>query len=132
MRPTELRDCRVARNTRRIAVVLAGLAWSGAAAAAPFCLQNQGMTPQCIYYDAASCQHEAQRQNADCGINRNEVTIRGGTGQYCMVTSSLVTTCHYQDRDSCLADARRQNGACTDAPAVSPSRAPDPYSRQGY
>lgn len=132
MRPTTLRDFIMRPAMRRTTAVLAALTWSGAAAAAPFCLQNQGMTPQCIYYDAALCQHEAQRQNAECGINKKEVKIRGGTGQYCMVTSALVTVCHYQDRNSCVADAQRQHGACTDGPTPSPSRQPDPYSKQGY
>lgn len=132
MRRTGLPRRGAALNTRMLAAVVAGVAWSGAAMAAPFCLQSQGITPQCIYYDAALCQRDAQHQNAECAINKSEVKIRGGTGQYCMVTSSLVTVCHYQDRDSCVADAKRQNGACTDGPTQSPNRAPDPYSRQGY
>ncbi len=132
MRPTGVQRDMPVRTTRWIAALLAGLAWSGTAAAAPFCLQMQGMTPQCLYYDAASCQLEAQRQHGDCSINKSEVTIRGGSGQYCMITSGLVTVCHYQDRDSCVADARRQNGACTDAPTPTPSRAPNPYSTNGY
>lgn len=104
------------------------------AAAAPFCLRNQTMTtPMCIYYDAAECQREATRQGGDCTVNRREVTIRGGIGQYCLVTSSLVLSCHYADRDSCTRDARLQHGACTDSPGVAPARAPDPYSRRnGY
>ncbi|MBN8871338.1 MAG: hypothetical protein J0H67_00740 [Rhodospirillales bacterium] len=104
------------------------------AAAAPFCMRNATMTtPMCIYYDAAECQREATRQGGDCTVNRREVTVRGGIGQYCMVTSSLVLACHYPDRESCARDARQQNGACTDSPGVAPARAPDPYSRQnGY
>ena len=31
-------------------------------AAAPFCIQSQGIAPLCIYYDALDCGHEAQRQ----------------------------------------------------------------------
>jgi hypothetical protein len=115
-----------------MAILLAGLAWSGAAAAAPFCLANQSMTtPLCIYYDATSCQKDALRQGGDCSINKSEVTVRGGIGQYCLVTSSLAMSCLYPDRDSCMADARRQNASCTTSPNTSPTKSPDPYSRQG-
>jgi hypothetical protein len=42
---------------------LALAAWLslGPARAAPLCIQNQMMQPQCIYYDARECQAEANR-----------------------------------------------------------------------
>ena len=46
------------------AVMLAALA--SPALAAPFCLQNQIIPPQCIYYDANECQHDAMRQGGVC------------------------------------------------------------------
>jgi hypothetical protein len=134
MRPTLLRRVASASTTRRMAVVLAGLAWSGAAMAAPFCLRNQSMMePLCIYYDANSCQQESVKQGGDCSINREEVKVRGGFGQYCLVTSSMAVQCFYPDRESCMADARRQNAACTESSTPAASATPDPYSRQaGY
>lgn len=114
------------------ATVFAGLVMSGAALAAPFCLQNQGMTPQCIYYDPAICQRDAQKQNAECGVNPRESKPMNGSGQYCLVMSGGISFCEYQDYDSCQAEARRRNAACTGAPTRNPSRPPDPYSRQGY
>ena len=111
---------------------LTSAVWSGPAAAAPFCLQNQGMTPQCIYYDPTICQRDAQKQNAQCGTNPREVKVTAGTGQYCLVTQERVSVCHYQDLGSCLSAARNQHAVCTGSPNRSPTRPPDPYSRQGY
>ena len=102
-----------------------------AAQAAPFCLQSQSLSPQCIYYDAGSCQTEANRQGGVCSTNPSEVHLTGNVGQYCMVTSQMVSLCIYSDRGTCAADAARQHGACTDLPIVAPSGAPDPYAAIG-
>lgn len=113
-------------------VGVSGLVLPSTAVAAPFCLQNQGMTPQCIYYDPTICQRDAQKQNAECGVNPRETRVQSGAGQYCVVTAARISVCHFQDYNSCQAEARRQNGACTGAPDRNPARPPDPYSRQGY
>lgn len=101
------------------------------ALAAPFCIENQALSPQCIYYDASECRQDAQRQGATCSANPQEVRLTPGVGQYCMVTSGLVSLCVYADREPCEADAVRQNGTCTNAPQVAPVGAPDPYSAVG-
>jgi hypothetical protein len=84
--------------------------------------------PQCIYYDAAECQRDAQRQNAVCSVNPDEIRLSAGPGQYCVVTAGGVAQCIYTDRDSCTAEASRQHGTCAEAPQTAPSRAPDPYA----
>ena len=108
--------------------LLIGVIVPARAVAAPFCIENQALPPQCIYYDARECRKEAQRQNGVCSANPREVRLTPNVGQYCMVTSELVSLCVYADRGPCEDDARRQNGTCTSAPQIAPVGAPDPYS----
>jgi hypothetical protein len=112
----------------RAVVLLAGLAAPIGAMAAPFCLRNQMLAPQCIYYDAAECQRDAQRQGAVCSVNPSEFTLLAGSGQYCVVTSTRASLCVYADRNTCAAEAARQHGACMDAIPAGRPAAPDPYS----
>jgi hypothetical protein len=110
------------------AALLAGQIAPVSALAAPFCITNQMLAPQCIYWDAAECQRDASRQAAVCSVNPSEVHLQPGSGQYCVVTSDRVSLCVYADRGSCAQEAARQHGTCTDAVEVAPSRAPDPYA----
>ena len=121
--------CRPAWRARLI--LLGSLVMPVAAQAAPFCIESQALSPQCIYYDAQSCQTEANRQGAICSANRNEVRLTNNVGQYCLVTSQLVSLCIYSDRGTCTADALRQHGTCTNSPTLAPSAAPDPYAAIG-
>lgn len=111
------------------AIILTGAA--GPALAAPFCIENQAMTPQCNYYDAAECQNDAARQGGVCSANPQQLTLQPGIGQFCLATSGGASFCIYPDRGSCMAEAARQHGACTAAPNVAPGRSPDPYSAVG-
>lgn len=105
--------------------------WSAGAHAAPFCISNQSVPPQCMYYDAAQCEKEAALQGGVCSANPQRLTLRPGIGQFCVVTSSLISLCVYSDRGSCIAEAARQHGTCVAAPNVAPSRSPDPYGATG-
>jgi len=116
---------------RAIPAVLFGLLLPATAVAAPFCITSQALSPICIYYDANSCQREANRQGATCTVNNDEVHLSHNVGQYCMVTSQGVSECIYSDRTTCAIDAARQHGICTNAPVVAPSGAPDPYAAIG-
>lgn len=117
-------------STSRFAALaaLAGGLLSHPAAAAPFCIQNQVMAPQCIYYDALECDHEAQKQNATCASNPKEFKLAAGAGQFCVITTSQISLCAYADRQTCSIDAARQHGTCVAAPQTAAVRAPDPYS----
>jgi hypothetical protein len=95
--------------------------------AAPFCVETQAVPPQCIYYDAALCQKDADHQGGLCAVNGSEVTVSPGLGHYCLLTSTLVSSCIYADRANCERDARVQHGACIDAPERPESPAADPY-----
>jgi hypothetical protein len=96
--------------------------------AAPFCIGSEALPPQCIYYDAGSCNKEAVRQGGVCSVNTKEVHITRNVGQYCVVTSQQVSLCIYSDRSSCTAAATLQHGACVHSPETAPSGAPDPFS----
>ena len=108
------------------ALLLAGIA--SPALAAPFCIENQALPPQCNYYDAAQCETEAARQGGVCSANPQQMPLQAGVGQYCVAISGGASSCVYSDRGTCMAAARQLGGACTAAPAVAPSRAPDPYA----
>lgn len=115
----------------RAAVLILGLAAPIGAQAAPFCVRNEMLAPQCIYYDASECQRDAQQQGGVCSVNPSEFPVQAGTGQYCLVTSTRASLCVYTDRNTCTVDALRQHGACTDTAPIAPSRAPDPYAANG-
>lgn len=97
------------------------------AVAAPYCVQTEAVPPQCLYYDAASCNVQAKQMRGYCSVNSSELLIAPGTGHFCLLTSGNVATCLYPDRDGCDAEARRQNGVCVAAPARDESPASDPY-----
>ena len=78
-------------------------------AAAPFCIQNQGIAPLCIYYDALDCGREAQRQGAACA-NPAELRLTPRSRPYCVVTSGQVSLCNLGDRTSCARSAVLQRG----------------------
>ena len=98
------------------------------ARAAPFCLQNQAVPPQCIYYDANSCRRDAARQGAWCIVNPDAVgTAQPGGGSYCMVTSGGVSVCNFSDGVSCAREAAHEGGACVAAPTPPVVNTPNPY-----
>lgn len=116
---------------RTVCAALFGLLLPFSVLAAPFCIESQALPPQCMYYDAASCQREATRQQAACSVNVKELPLSNNVGQYCMVSSDGASQCFYSDRTTCAAAATRQHGLCTNAPTVAPSAAPDPYAAIG-
>ena len=95
------------------------------AAAAPFCLEARGLTPQCIYYDAAECRKRSFQLAGVCTANLNELTLPAGTGVFCLVNSNRVTQCIYRDRASCENVAGKMNAVCIDNATVGTQ--PDPY-----
>ncbi|MDR3534253.1 MAG: hypothetical protein P4L90_27270 [Rhodopila sp.] len=116
-------------STTRLAalVVMAGGMFTHPAAAAPFCLNNQVLPPQCIYYDAQECDRDARHQGAVCSANPAELRLTRSVGDYCVVTSSQASVCAYPDRQSCSVEAARQQGICVTA-SKAPTQSPDPYS----
>ncbi|MDQ2802500.1 MAG: hypothetical protein M3Y41_07385, partial [Pseudomonadota bacterium] len=88
------RECGAERNIMRHSIRAAGLSVallplaagvlaSAPAVAAPFCLQNEAIPAQCIYYDATDCQRRAAQMHGFCTANPAEVTVTPGNGQYC-------------------------------------------------
>jgi hypothetical protein len=100
------------------------------AVAAPFCLNfNNGGTPECIYFDGAQCARDAARQNAECGVNGNDIKVPpSGSGTYCVVTVGGGSTCGYGDGGDCSRVALRQKGVCVKSEGTPPKAIPDPYA----
>ena len=98
------------------------------AAAAPFCVTNQAVPPQCIYHDAAICARDARQQGGTCATNPKEFKLAAGAGQYCVITTSQISLCEFADRNTCAQEATRQHGTCIDAPQRRAFGTPDPYS----
>jgi hypothetical protein len=95
--------------------------------AAPFCVQTEALPPQCMFFDAGSCNQRAMELHGTCAVNRQEVHVSAGLGHYCLLTSSLVSMCIYADRGNCDRDAQQQRGVCVDAPVRPESPGADPY-----
>jgi len=118
-------------RTRSACVALVLGMMTSPAPAAPFCLGNQTIPPQCIYYDASQCQADAARQGGVCSANAAQLTLQPGIGQYCVVSSDGASACIYPDRQTCMTEAVREHGACAEAPTIAPGKAPDPYAAVG-
>jgi hypothetical protein len=97
------------------------------AVAAPYCVRTEAVPPQCLYFDAASCDARAKQINGYCTINTAELHIAPGIGHFCLLTSGNVANCFYPDAGSCDVEARRQHGVCVAAPSRDESPGPDPY-----
>jgi hypothetical protein len=98
------------------------------ASAAPFCIRNTALPPQCIYYDPTDCRKQALKQGGWCEPNPSETrTASGGTGQYCLVLAQGEAICAFLSRESCDVEATRLQGACYHNEARG-TGAPDPYA----
>jgi hypothetical protein len=97
------------------------------AIALPFCVEQTGVPPQCLYADPAPCQREANRIGGICQSNAAEFKTPAGTAPFCVVNSGNAATCAYFDRATCNTEASRQNGACVAATPAKPPLAVDPY-----
>lgn len=93
--------------------------------AAPFCVESQGIPPECIYVDAGQCRQRAHEQKGLCVVNPDELTIGTGTGKYCLVDSSRIVQCNYSDFTSCDAEAKKQGAVCIETVTSNIQR--DPY-----
>lgn len=99
------------------------------ATAAPFCVESEALPPQCIYFDAGSCNDRAKQLQAYCSVNESEVhtNVTAALGHYCLLTSTQVSMCIYTDRGNCERDAQQQRGVCVQAPVLPESPTVDPY-----
>lgn len=81
--------------------------------AAPFCIIKPGMSPLCIYHDAALCDQQARVEAGVCINNEDELPLQAGVYPFCVVTSQLAAECIYVDRDTCVqASLARGNSVC--------------------
>lgn len=83
-----------------------------ALAAAPFCAQSNIVAPECYFYDAPTCQKEAELIGGICVVNIEAIALPEGYGNYCLVESANVAECIYVDYNSCNGEAERRHGVC--------------------
>src|SRR3954463_7207714 len=94
------------RRSLLTVAALAAIAGSATSArSAPWCLSNQMIQPQCIYYDVNLCAQEARKQNAQCQPNPRERQLSQAQGQYCVVSPSGAAVCAYADFGTCSSAA---------------------------
>src|SRR4051812_37607188 len=91
-------------------VILGSFLGTHSASAAPYCMTNAGLPPQCIYYDANLCRKDSEKQGEWCTVQAAAMKTASGSGQYCLALSQLhsIALCNYQSRESCDAEAARQ------------------------
>ena len=101
-------------------------------AAAPFCVQTEAIPPQCIYFDARSCNDRAHEMGGTCSVNTAEVHISVGLGHYCLLTSAQISACIYPERAACDAEAQASAWRlCRGARTHRKARAPIPIATCG-
>jgi len=101
------------------------------ALAAPFCVENTGLPPQCLYVDPGQCQAEADRINGRCTANAESFTVPQGQSAFCVVESGNAISCVYADLATCRQESARRHGACLAAPPPPALHtAPDPFAVQ--
>jgi hypothetical protein len=110
--------------------ILALLALTGVSAnASSFCVEMEGIPPQCLYADPGLCQSEASHAGGRCVANPETFTVPAGQSPFCVVESGNVISCVYGDLASCRSDAERRHGACLAAPPPpAPHVSPDPFA----
>ena len=115
------------RMWRRVLLLACTVTTALPAAAAPYCVQTEGVGPQCLYFDPASCDVRAKQINGYCTVNAAELSIPPGIGHYCLLSSGNVASCFYLDSDSCNAESKRHHGVCVSAAARDESPPADPF-----
>lgn len=82
--------------------------------AAPlFCLNAQGLEPQCHYYSANACHEKALKTlKGYCSLNPTEMEIPDGPGLWCLITSTRHALCYYDNFSSCQQQSKSKNGVC--------------------
>lgn len=77
------------------------------AVAAPFCMAIQnGVSPQCIYYDVNQCYSDSAKMGGRCVANTDLISSSMsarfvGSGEYCFMDSYYFVSCIFQTQDQC-------------------------------
>ncbi len=104
-----------------IGLLLGTLIAATPAFAAPFCVQTEALPPQCLFFDAGSCQKQAARMKGWCTGNPEALNIAPGIGRTCLVTSGMATSCEYDNPASCAREAAHEGGVCVQSPPPRPA-----------
>jgi hypothetical protein len=100
------------------------------AAAAPLCIEREGIPPQCLYVDPAACQADANRIGGQCAVNTEAPPMLTGTAAFCLIEPGLIASCIYPDRADCGTEATRRGGTCVENYPASPFPMEDPYKEK--
>ena len=79
---------------------------------APFCVEAQGLPPECWYYDVRTCRQEAEKKSSLCTANLQEITLSGQGAPFCIIDSSMVPDCTFQHSENCNEEAAKRNAVC--------------------
>ncbi|MGZ9097472.1 MAG: hypothetical protein ACXW30_04165 [Micavibrio sp.] len=86
--------------------------------AAPFCIEAEGLSPECWYYDVRSCRQEAEKNGHLCTANLQEITLSDQGASFCIVDSSMVPDCTFQNSENCHQEAAKRNAVCFQSSGV--------------
>jgi len=115
-----LRSLRLLVGSCAVALV-ACLAGTAPAQAAPYCLQIVGVPPQCMFGDVVQCHRESLRANGRCTVNPREVQLpKAPVGRFCLVQNGPIVECGYADRRTCDEEADRRLAICADTAPGTP------------
>lgn len=98
---------------------------STTASSAPFCVEAEGLSPECWYHDVRSCRQEAQKRNGHCSVNVDEVVVLDQGAPFCIVDSGMMPVCAFQGGESCHEEAAKRNAVCFQNTSIEESY--DPY-----
>lgn len=85
---------------------------------APFCVEAEGLSPECWYYDVRSCREEAAKKDSLCTANLQEITLSDQGAPFCIIDSSMVPVCAFQHNESCQQEAEMHNAICFQSSGV--------------
>ncbi len=83
-----------------------------AAPGAPFCIEAEGLSPECWYYDVRSCMQEAKKRDSLCTANSQEVALPDRSTPFCVIDSSMIPDCTFQYSEDCYQEAASRNAVC--------------------
>ena len=108
--------------------MVAATMFAGPAGAAPYCVAQQGIPNQCLFFDPGECKLRAQQLGGSCAANTAELPVASAspTFPYC-VTGPGYSACKFADRGACEAEAARMGVACVEGTAIATGAPPDPY-----
>jgi hypothetical protein len=80
--------------------------------AAPFCIEEAGIPPQCLYHDVQSCRNEAAKRSGFCSANLEEVALPEYSAPFCIIETGMAPVCAFQSGEDCNNEASKRSAVC--------------------